>query len=133
VAQANTYDSDFSVASSPPVSASSDDCSEPENPEIAALIPTEFWNPPQPPGLDFQWRCPASKCTYGINMLNLSSENTKRLDTSAYAFLRMKKWRKITDVKVMKAFYTMVSDHYNDHMAEQNVSWENYGHTNVSI
>lgn len=130
--QVNTYDSDFSVASTPPASASSDDYSEPENPEIAALIPPEFWNPPQPPGLDFQWHCPASKCTYIINMLNLSGENTKSLDAATNAVLRAKKWRKITDAKVMKAFYTMVSGHYNDHIANEKITWENYGQTNVS-
>lgn len=132
VIQPNTYDSDFSVASSPPASASEDDYSELENPDIAALIPPEFWNPPHPPGLDFRWHCPASKCTYSINMLNLNNENTKALDSAANAFLRVKKWRKITDAKVMKGFYTMVSDHYNDHMAKQNIAWENYGQINVS-
>jgi|SRR5882762_1223784 len=131
VVQANTYDSDFSVASSPPASSSSDDYSEPENPEIAALIPPEFWNPPQPPGFDFRWHCPASKCKYSIDMLNLTGENTKGLDPAANAFLRVKKWRKLTDARVMKAFYTMVSHHYNDHMAKENVAWENYGQTNV--
>jgi len=132
VMQANTYDSDFSVASSPPASASSDDYSESENPEIAALIPPEFWNPPHPPGLDFRWHCPASKCAYSINMLNLSAENTKGLDAATNAFLRVKKWRKITDARVLKGFYTMVSGHYNDHMAKENVTWENYDQTNVS-
>ena len=65
-------------------------------------------------------------------MLNLNNENTKALDSAANAFLRVKKWRKITDAKVMKGFYTMVSDHYNDHMAKQNIAWENYGQINVS-
>lgn len=129
--QANTYDSDFSVASTPPASGSSDDFSEPENPEIAALVPPEFWNPPQPPGLDFLWRCPVSKCEYSINMLKLSGENTKALDSATNAFLRVKKWRKITESRVMQGFYTMVSDHYNDHMAKENITWENYGQINV--
>jgi hypothetical protein len=133
VVQTNTYDSDFSVASSPPASATSDDYSEPENPEIAALIPPGFWNPPQPPGLDFKWHCPASKCRYTINMLDLSSENTKGLDSATNAFLRVKKWRKITEPRVMRGFYTMVSDHYNDHMAKENVTWQNYCQTNVSV
>jgi len=130
VIHGNTYDSDFSVASSPPASASSDDYSEPENPEISTHIPPEFWNPPRPPGLDFRWLCPASKCTYSIDMLNLSSENTKGLDAALNAFLRDKEWKKITDAKAMKGFYTMVSNHYNEHMARENITWKNYGQTN---
>jgi hypothetical protein len=65
-------------------------------------------------------------------MLNLSSENTKGLDSAMNAFLRMKKWKKITDTRVMRGFYKMVSDHYNHHMTKENIIWENYGQTNVS-
>lgn len=131
VHQQNIYDSDFSVASSPPASASSDDDSEPENPDIAALIPPEFWHPPQPPGLDFQWHCPARDCPYNINLLALTAENTKGLDGAMAKFLRAKQWKKMYDAKVLKGFYEMASDHYNDHMLRVGVIWENYCEKNV--
>jgi hypothetical protein len=127
----NTYDSDFSVASSPPASASSDDDSEIENPDIAALIPPEFWKPPRPPGLDFQWHCPATDCYYNINMLALTAENTEGLDKTMDKFLRGKKWTKMYDAKVLKGFYEMVSEHYNDHMLRVGVHWEKYCEKNV--
>lgn len=127
----NTYDSDFSVASSPPASASSDDGCEPENPDIAALIPLEFWHPPRPPGVDFQWHCPATGCAYTINMLSLVSENTKGLDSSMKKFLCTKKWKRLYDPEVMKGFYEIVSDHYKDHMLKLGLTWENYHDKNV--
>ena len=128
----NQYDSDFSVPSTPPASGSSDDDSETENPEIYNLIPQPFWHPPKPPGLDFRWCCPAARCMYVIDMLNLTDENVKGLDVNEAEFLRGKMWGHLHSDRVNRNFLYMVSNHYNQHMLDVGVVWKNYCTTAVS-
>lgn len=53
------------------------------------------------------------------------------MDSATAVFLRGKKWRRIYDKMVLNGFYEMVSDHYNDHMLNAGLTWENYGEKNV--
>lgn len=114
-----TFDSDFSVpsSSSAPSSSDEDGDSEPPNPDIAALLPPEIWVPPRLPGYDFRWRCPVDRCSYVIDMLHLTAENTRSLRPNTALLLQKKRWTNLTSSPVLNAFHDMVDDHYKDHLA----------------
>ena len=110
-----TYDSDFSVASTP---SASDSESAPEDvdPELIALIPPCFWFPPELPDAGFKWHCPLHGCSHVIDMLDLTPSDARGLPSGEARFLHDKAWHSVRDERVLESFHVMVSRHYENHL-----------------
>lgn len=118
------FDSDFSVDTTPPASASSDveedmDPQWPE-PEILTVLPCEILDPPQVPGYSHQWTCPVHRCAYTIDMLHLTDENTRGLDSDTKRFLCGKRWH-LGDEKVLDCLEEIINFHYIDHLTDLDI------------
>ncbi|KAH7918532.1 hypothetical protein BV22DRAFT_1108332 [Leucogyrophana mollusca] len=117
--QNHAYDSDFSIESTPPASASSDDEVPPTDPAILRIVPRALWEDPVLPGPDLLWWCPIPRCIHCIDMRNLTDKDVSRLDPTEVLYLMRKEWRCIhRDKIVLHAFDFMVSHHYKDHLTE---------------
>ena len=115
-----SYDSDFSVPSTP---SESDSESAPEDvdPDIIALIPRCFWFQPDPPDGGFKWHCPVQSCHHVIDMLNLTPTDTRGLPSGEARFLRDMGWHSVRDERVLSDFHVMVSRHYEHHLAKSGI------------
>ncbi|KAH9898382.1 hypothetical protein C8Q73DRAFT_684671 [Cubamyces lactineus] len=129
-----TYDSDFSTASTPPGSPSSSSSGLPDSrpvspvdPDIVALIPSEFYVPPQV-SATFQWVCPVQECGYLIDLLHLTGENlaTEDLTEDEKRRLKSKSWN-IREDWVREAFGYMVDKHLVQHLDEWGIRLEMQG------
>ena len=129
-----TYDSDFSTASTPPGSPSSSSSglsdsrpASPVDPDIVALIPSEFYVPPQV-SATFQWACPVQECGYLIDLLHLTEENlaTEDLTEDEKRRLKSKSWN-IREDWVREAFGYMVDKHLVQHLDEWGIRLEMQG------
>ncbi|KAF7969039.1 hypothetical protein HWV62_28431 [Athelia sp. TMB] len=114
-----TFDSDFSVETTPPPSDSTDDevdkVVEWPNPEITHALPHAIFYPPKAPGMDHQWRCAVPKCTYSINMLKLTDNDVQDLLPEDKRYLARRNWH-IRDERVHNCFNRMVHNHYIIHI-----------------
>ncbi|KAI0335253.1 hypothetical protein GY45DRAFT_1366832 [Cubamyces sp. BRFM 1775] len=129
-----TYDSDFSTASTPPGSPSSSSSGLPDSrpaspvdPDIVALIPSEFYVPPQV-SATFQWACPVQECGYLIDLLHLTEENLATEDVTEDEKRRLKgrRWN-IREDWVREAFGYMVDKHLLKHLDEWGIRLEMQG------
>jgi hypothetical protein len=117
------YDDEFSPASTP---AASDPeyLSEPAiDPELLALIPRSFSYPPSLPGCDFTWRCDVRRCSYQLNLLNLSDEDVEHLPKDMVNEVRSRRWASVLEDRVVVAFYRMVDRHRRQHLAQWGVEF----------
>ncbi|GLB36142.1 hypothetical protein LshimejAT787_0304300 [Lyophyllum shimeji] len=103
------YDSDFSEAST---SAYSDPISEGDA-LAGASIPAFYLQRPVIPAGRFEWQCPG--CSYTIDFLALTDENTKVLSPVDAQHLRRRTWKSLRDEDVETLFFAMVDDHYAVH------------------
>jgi hypothetical protein len=115
------YDSDFSEASTPPMSDSDSDSNISPDPELLALIPRCLWDPPELPIAGFVWTCPVPDCEYSIDFLKLTAENVAGLLDNEVRFLKNKKWTSIQDGRVTRNFYLMVTVHWDDHLERNGI------------
>jgi hypothetical protein len=127
------YDSDFSVASTPPVSDGDSD-NVPLDPELYKAIPVPIWYPPELPHVGFTWCCPIPRCSYTINLLRPTDENVAGLRGQEVQYLRSKRWLSIREDRVVQSFYTMVARHYDKHLEMNGVRFrqsrpKKVGHT----
>ncbi|KAI0655097.1 hypothetical protein C8Q70DRAFT_443807 [Cubamyces menziesii] len=129
-----TYDSDFSTTSTPPGSPSSSSSGLPDSrpvspidPDIVALIPSEFYVPPQV-SATFQWACSVQECGYIIDLLHLTEENlaTEDITENEKRRLKSKSWN-IREDWVREAFGYMVDKHLLQHLDEWGIRLEMQG------
>lgn len=120
-----TYDPDFSPVSTPPGSPSSASSiglpsrpASPFDPNLAALIPSAYFHPPQPTAT-LKWVCEIDGCGYLIDLLRLTDAN---LDLAGDLItpderlrLKGKSWH-IREPWARDAFGYMVSAHREEHM-----------------
>ncbi|KAI0639421.1 hypothetical protein C8Q77DRAFT_1081053 [Trametes polyzona] len=120
-----TYDPDFSPVSTPPGSPSSASSDgppsrpvSPADPDLIALIPTEFLHPPQP-SATFKWAC--GHCGYTIDLLRLTDENLDLagdlISGDGRRRLKANAWS-IRDAWACRAFAYMVDGHREKHFDE---------------
>ncbi|OJT15824.1 hypothetical protein TRAPUB_3422 [Trametes pubescens] len=120
-----TYDPDFSPVSTPPGSPSSASSiglpsrpASPIDPNLAALIPSAYFHPPQPtPTL--KWVCEIDGCGYLIDLLRLTDANLdlagELITPDERMRLKGKSWT-IRETWARDAFGYMVSAHREEHL-----------------
>ncbi|KAI0365265.1 hypothetical protein BV20DRAFT_1046830 [Pilatotrama ljubarskyi] len=120
-----TYDPDFSPASTPPGSPSSSSSGlpsrspSPVDPDLSALIPSDFLVPPQVTAT-FRWACTMPNCAYQIDLLHLTDENlasSEHITEDEKRRLRSKMWN-VREPWVREAFGYMVDAHWERHLRE---------------
>ncbi|KAI0651874.1 hypothetical protein C8Q79DRAFT_1005127 [Trametes meyenii] len=117
-----TYDPDFSPESTPPGTPSSSSsgalsrAGSPVNPDIAALIPSSFFQPPQVTAT-YRWVC--TECSYMIDLLHLTEEDlaVDEISEEERRKLRGQSWS-VRDSWVREAFGYMVDKHLQRHLLE---------------
>ncbi|KAI0669878.1 hypothetical protein C8Q78DRAFT_1038233 [Trametes maxima] len=117
-----TYDPDFSPESTPPGTPSSSSsgalsrASSPVNPDIAALIPSSFFQPPQVTAT-YRWVC--TECSYMIDLLHLTEDDltVDEISEEERRKLRGQSWS-VRDPWVREAFGYMVDKHLHRHLLD---------------
>ncbi|EIW64656.1 uncharacterized protein TRAVEDRAFT_68417 [Trametes versicolor FP-101664 SS1] len=120
-----TYDPDFSPVSTPPGSPSSASSiglpsrpASPIDPNLAALIPSAYFHPPQPTAT-LKWVCEIEGCGYLIDLLRLTDANIDLagdlITPDERLRLKGKSWH-IRESWARDAFGYMVSAHREEHM-----------------
>lgn len=108
-----------SEASTPPYSDSDDDDLPPRlipsSPTLVARIPQEILHPPELPAYSFTWHCPVPRCTYLINLLDISLENCEGLANAEILTIKESGWN-LSDELIQRIFVKMVDIHYHRHL-----------------
>lgn len=104
----------------PPGETDSDaDSDEPPIPSLANRIPLYCRKAPEIPPGRFEWKCPG--CSYTINLLNITEDNTQDFTKDPADFLRAKAWTYRNEDRVKIAFSQLASNHYMMHMHQNGV------------
>ncbi|KAI0778204.1 hypothetical protein BD413DRAFT_507472 [Trametes elegans] len=130
-----SYDRDFSPVSTPPGSPSSSSSAPPSraDPNLAALVPSALFYPPQLTAT-FQWACDVDGCLFLLDLLRLSDDDlaVDAIPEDDRRRLKGRSWN-IREPWVVEAFYYMVDKHRSAHVHDIGLKQEQRGKRLITV